>query len=460
MRLLHRLCLAAALCAPAPALAVPPPPNLPTLWEWPGVACSGTLQACVDAAAPGDTVRIVTDGPIAESVTLTKPLELSAGPGYAPVFSGFQTIVASTADPGDSRIHIEGLTLEGEIIVFQAGTGTLRAEVVGNQIAVAQGPSEGPAIWVSGGGSGTPMGPIQIDLSDNTITVPDSTGSSVGIDVSPGYSTGVSGRIAGNAITIGTNTQQGAIEVADASVDILGNVIQGAGFDTGIAIQNGDLDTTARIADNLVTGQGGNTGGPGAISVYASGHALALTVVNNTVVGDESGIQIGGRPDLGASIQGVVANNIAVDDGRGVNIDPAVSADLPDHHNLYFGNTIDFGDGEVLVTPGPDSVFADPLFLPASFVPGPGSPAIDAGDDASVPADLATDLAGQPRIAGARVDIGAYEAAPEPAEAFCDGIAILALGGLLCSRRRESAPASRRLPAKAILSSSPAGRCC
>ena len=44
-----------------------------------------------------------------------------------------------------------------------------------------------------------------------------------------------------------------------------------------------------------------------------------------------------------------------------------------------------------------------------------GSPAIDAGDDAAVPAALTTDLAGAPRIQGDAVDLGAYEGFVDPA---------------------------------------------
>jgi cysteine-rich repeat protein len=60
------------------------------------------------------------------------------------------------------------------------------------------------------------------------------------------------------------------------------------------------------------------------------------------------------------------------------------------------------------------SVFADPLLVdPASgdfHLTAPGSPAIDAGDPAFVPAPGETDLDGGPRVSGARVDAGADEA--------------------------------------------------
>ena len=70
---------------------------------------------------------------------------------------------------------------------------------------------------------------------------------------------------------------------------------------------------------------------------------------------------------------------------------------------------------------GEGNIGKDPLFVDADGpddIPGTpdddlrlrdDSPCIDAGDSAAVPADLATDLQGQPRISGTAVDIGAYE---------------------------------------------------
>ena len=66
----------------------------------------------------------------------------------------------------------------------------------------------------------------------------------------------------------------------------------------------------------------------------------------------------------------------------------------------------------------PGTVTSDPQFFGGpSFHLLTGSPAIDAGANDAVPADITLDLDGNARIQGAAVDIGAFEelgGAPEP----------------------------------------------
>jgi hypothetical protein len=78
---------------------------------------------------------------------------------------------------------------------------------------------------------------------------------------------------------------------------------------------------------------------------------------------------------------------------------------------LFFGNTLQNGNAADNTQRPADemgSVSADPL-LDANYVPGAGSPAIDAGVDVSAEG-VTTDYNGDPRPQGAAYDIGAYEA--------------------------------------------------
>ena len=61
---------------------------------------------------------------------------------------------------------------------------------------------------------------------------------------------------------------------------------------------------------------------------------------------------------------------------------------------------------------GHDALDLDPRFVnPSSddYRLAFDSPAIDAGETSSVPASLVVDLAGEPRVQGDAVDIGAFE---------------------------------------------------
>jgi predicted outer membrane repeat protein len=72
---------------------------------------------------------------------------------------------------------------------------------------------------------------------------------------------------------------------------------------------------------------------------------------------------------------------------------------------------------------GTGDLNADPKFLStANLELTVGSPCIDAGSNAAVPAGVTTDLAGNPRIVGQAVDMGAYEFQPYLWYGLGDGI--------------------------------------
>jgi len=84
---------------------------------------------------------------------------------------------------------------------------------------------------------------------------------------------------------------------------------------------------------------------------------------------------------------------------------------------LFFGNTLQNGndaDNTQRTDEETGSVLGDPL-LDAEYVPGAGSPAIDAGvDPATLGITLLTDYIGAARPQGAAYDIGAFEVVAAP----------------------------------------------
>ncbi len=174
------------------------------------------------------------------------------------------------------------------------------------------------------------------------------------------------------------------------------------------------------IADNVIDS---NTGGGDVVTgggiLVGWGVGPATRIVNNTITGNSAaqagglGVYYADSPDLPGSSP-IIANNIIwgnkdlagqPDDLSGVSVqDGALGATAPvaaDYNLVGAGNSS--GAGNISGDPG----FIDPAA--ADFHLLAGSPAINAGDNASVDPALTTDFDGKPRIMGAGVDLGAYE---------------------------------------------------
>lgn len=144
-------------------------------------------------------------------------------------------------------------------------------------------------------------------------------------------------------------------------------------------------------------------GGPG-VSVEGG----SATVTNCTISGMHDGVYVG-QPGSATVINCIVAVNTT-----GINNASLGGAVTVSHSDVY-GNMSDNYAGMVDPTGSNGNLSRDPLIRRLDISLGNdyhllvGSPCIDAGDDtAALPGE--TDLDGKPRIIGAHVDIGAYEA--------------------------------------------------
>jgi hypothetical protein len=156
----------------------------------------------------------------------------------------------------------------------------------------------------------------------------------------------------------------------------------------------------------------GGYGGDGCAAIYGPCCLTNCTIANNSSsggIGGPGSIQGPNGGTVGTVVlmgsDGVMINTIVVNDTP----EPTVSESMTDAgHNLI-------SDSSVHVTHPTSITNTDPKLGPLQNNDGPtwtmallpGSPALDAGDDAAAPP---TDQRGVPRPFGAASDIGAYEA--------------------------------------------------
>jgi hypothetical protein len=212
----------------------------------------------------------------------------------------------------------------------------------------------------------------------------------------------------------------GAVFVTDCTLS--GNSAQGGKGGSS------DLGVHAGLA-----GFGGNAEG-GAIYVAAGGTATlnSSTLSGNTAQGGQPGVGGGGSGDVGAGSGGGLSNNgtagmantiVAGNQVSGFynSLTPPQAPDVQGTIASQGYNLVGATDGSSgwvgTDLTGTAAAPRDPGLAALGDYGGPtptmallpGSPALDAGSNALIPAGLATDQRGFARVSGAAVDIGAFE---------------------------------------------------
>lgn len=418
-------------------------------YDFPGSApCNTTLQACIDAVTPGDRITLLPGTVVNDPVDIRKSVTLTAAAASNPPrISSVGVLAVAT----DVEVTVQRLSIRGSVFArTAAGGGTLQLRVLDNVIDAAN----AAAVELSEATDPGAFGRKSATISGNAIRAGLSiSGCSDGIHVYTRRSATVV-TVSDNRIAMPAGDCSGisAYRQDAASLDITveRNEVRGADFGNGVRLRDRGADSgpvgrqVARVYNNVVAGQNGDAGFPGAITASAedSGARLSVQIVNNTIAGCRDGIGISERSDTDARVEGRVANNIVAACER---IGMAIAATgVSNSHNLLFGNGIN------LLEPGPGTRDGDPKFadLPRGDLRlTTGSDAVDVGDETALPAQQRRDVYGQIRRVGL-LDIGAAEAGflrpAEPVPALAGSAWLMPLAMLLALAVAAVPWASRR----------------
>ena len=268
----------------------------------------------------------------------------------------------------------------------------------------------------------------QVDNSIHVVDISDSPRSTTidGFTISGGQADGSSGTGAGGGITGATAAATltnlkiednfagigGGISLSDSNVNI-DNVI----FDSNLATRQGGAIYSSRGTLNVLNSLfvGNQSAGGGAIETANredKSNIIGNTFYNNE--GEEADHLLdGGNP----AVDRIISNNIFANDETNDSVQisffnlPDSGNPTVDISNNLINGAVDFNGFEISEFGDDNILDEEPLFVDAEegdFRLRLNSPGIDAGDDDAVDED-GTDVAGNPRIYGEAVDIGAYE---------------------------------------------------
>ena len=415
-----RTALALVLALGAAGLVPSQGARAATTLTWPNLTSSGpcmsTLQACIDAAAAGDTVQIgiddlfVTDRytTVNENISINKSLTLRAANGIDAVFAAGRgiTIQPPFVALVSYTIAVEGITLDRGRIVVNDSTfsSSFRVEnvrfndVPDNQVAIDM---------LSQFGSSP-----NFQVLRNVIRFqPHGAVSTRAIRVNP-QSLNATITVGGNRIEAPRGGMQQAVVVgssASGAISVYNNTIEGRNFAEGILVSQPISAGMANvlIVNNSVSGQHVDPGA-GAAGIEVQLTNADAQVINNTIVYGARGITFNALVPT-PSVTGTAANNIiAFHTLEGFRIDAAYTG-ISNRNNLVFGNHSNS------FVAGAGTLTSDPLLMTRGYPrPTDLSPAINAGSNSVLPAFGSLlypfDADGQPRVMLATVDIGAYEA--------------------------------------------------
>ncbi|HRQ65557.1 MAG TPA: hypothetical protein PKZ76_11980 [Xanthomonadaceae bacterium] len=386
-------------------------------FTWPGAApCNTTLQACINNAASGDTVRIATNDVIHEDLAIhDKSLTLEAAGIFSPRLGPGRGIGGLAGVAGDIEVTLRGLTLQDGLVEFnRTGSGNGRYQIE-RMTLLSTSNASSTRLRVVGNNTGT----LDVRIHHNFIETGSDFITAPGIDVqSRGPSTGAS--IAYNRVTAPRGSASYGIRAftevgGNLTLVIFANEVRGHLGQGAIRVSALAGPLSADVINNVVVGgrSGGSSDSTDGISLIVGNANMGAFVYNNTVVDTGGGIALFRAAGSTQEFGGTVRNNLIAFNQNGLRM-------LPGTGSVSNGSNLVHGNQSNAFTPGPGTVTADPM-LRGLHEPRPVgmSPAIDAGDTDSLRSNLSfigwpfVDADGRRRFVQLMgpevVDIGAYE---------------------------------------------------
>ena len=371
----------------------------PLVWVWPGCAAqqgrppaNDKLQDCIDGASPGDSIGLSTNQSISERAIVEKSLTLFGSPGFQPKL--FEVFVF-TATATTLSVAVRDLTISSDIRGrFITGSG--HAFTIDDVTVDPGGLGLSPAVEVEA------AVPIAVSATRSRFNI-GGTNETTGITLFAHHASGV------------------------VTLSVIGDQISGhdnSNSSSGIElILQGSGTTRANLMNNTIWDVAGcNCGGSAGIFINPQENAVAdVNVIGNTIHHSRtSGINVRNDSLAGGHVgarrlqqhlldRGEHGNHVGQLEGVVARLSPAPG------NNDFYGNGRpnalegrSLGTGNIQVAPGYASggtgdlrIFGNPALVDRGITCSPGGVADP-------------DAAGLHRLAGASVDIGAYEAGGRP----------------------------------------------
>ncbi len=331
--------------------------------------------------------------------------------------SGTLTLIDSTISSNVGRDANSGIGNRGELTVINSTISNHQSR--GGDGGIDNGGTLTLINSIISNNSGTEGGGID---NSGTLTMLDSTIS--GNTASGGGGIRNSGTVTITNSTISDNTAQtsGGIENT-GTVTVTNSTISGNTGNNSGGLFNGSTGilevTNSTISGNLAAESGGGINNDqGTVTVTNTTITANIADSDRDGTGDGGGIYNDGTAEVRNTI---IAGNF--DNSPAPNpIHPDVSGSFTTTSFNLIGDatgSTGFTDGDNGNIVGTSCNPIDPLLGPLQDNGGPtfthallpGSPAINAGNNANIPAGITTDQRGEPRIVDGTVDIGAFEAA-------------------------------------------------